>query len=111
MYVHSSFLAVPGELRRFPNQMHSSLGLHGDCGRGIGPVVYAWPVVCTWIQAALTALAAAAAAIACAGAGAGDGSGADADVAAADAVVATLKPDEGVVEAVGEGDADVVRGQ
>jgi hypothetical protein len=39
MYMHSSFLAVPGELRRFPNQMHSPLGLHGDKRRGMAPVV------------------------------------------------------------------------
>jgi hypothetical protein len=37
--VHSSFLAVPGELRRFPNQMHPPLGLRGDKRRGIAPVV------------------------------------------------------------------------
>jgi hypothetical protein len=38
-HVHSSFLAVPGELRRFANQMHPPLGPRGDKRRGIAPVV------------------------------------------------------------------------
>jgi hypothetical protein len=63
---------------------------------------------CTVIQATLTVLAAAAAAMACAGAGAGDGSEGDVDMVAADAVVAALETDEGVVGAVGEGGADAV---
>jgi hypothetical protein len=46
MYIARSWLFPVRQLRRFPNQiMHSSSGLHGDFGRGIAPVIYAWPVV------------------------------------------------------------------
>jgi hypothetical protein len=51
MYIARSWLSVPGELRRFPNQMRSPSSPHVDSGRGIAPAICARisaVCVCAW---------------------------------------------------------------